>query len=239
MNRKRWFRGLKNFLKIFIRKPKFVFLEKVHPENTIFLSNHVGASAPVLLELYFQQPFRFWGTHEMTEGLRAVYKYLSTTYLHEKKHFSKVGAKILAFFICPFVNLFYKGLCLIPTYKDARLKKTMTESLNALNNKENIIIFPEDSSHGYFDDLSKFFPGFITLAKLYLKQGNDSYIQVMYYAKKYRTFIVDKSIKFSQLLDQHLSSEDLAKEMCDKANDLHEKYEEYIEFKHKKQKKVK
>ena len=136
-----------------------------------------------------------------------------------------------------YINDFFNKLC--RQRYDVHGTDLAQESLNALNNQENIIIFPEDSSHGYFDDLSKFFPGFITLAKLYLKQGNDSYIQVMYYAKKYRTFIVDKSIKFSQLLDQHLSSEDLAKEMCDKANDLHEKYEEYIEFKHKKQKKVK
>ena len=236
MNRKWWFNGLKGFLKIFIRKPKFVFLGKVHEENTIILSNHVGASAPVLLELYFKQPFRFWGTHEMTEGLRSVYKYLSTTYLHDKKHFSKAGAKILAFFICPFVNLFYKGLKLIPTYRDTRLKKTMTESLTALKNKENIIIFPEDSSHGYFDDLTKFFPGFITLAKAYLKRGSDSYVQVIYYAKKHRTFIVDKSVKFSELVDRHANSDELAMTMCARANQLHLTYEKHIERKRKRKK---
>ena len=55
--------------------------------------------------------------------------------------------------------------------------------------------------------------------------------------KKYRTFVVDKPIKFSELLKTNLLSEDIAQAMCDKANDLHKTYEQYIEFKHKKKNK--
>ncbi len=218
--RKQWFRGLKGFLKIFIRKPKFIYLGDEPVENSLILSNHVGASAPVKLELYFPQPFKFWGTYEMTMGLKSTYKYLSTTYLHQKKHINKVLAKILAFIICPFVNMFYKGLRLIPTYQNYRLRTTIRESVNAVKNGEKLIIFPEDSSKGYFDNLTSFFAGFVLLAKICLKQGIDLTVYVSYYVKEKKTFIIDEGIKFSQLLKLKLGDKKLAEKMCNRANEL-------------------
>lgn len=220
--RKTWFRGLKAFLKIFIRKPKFVFLGDVPQENSIILSNHVGASAPVNYELYFPQPFRFWGTYEMTMGLKSTYKYLSTTYLHQKKHYNKYLAKCIAFIICPFVNMFYKGLRLIPTYNNYRLRSTIRESVSAIKNGEKLIIFPEDSSKGYFDNLTSFFAGFVLLAKICLKQGIDLTVYASYYVKEKRTFIFDKGTKFSELLKLKLPDKKLAEKMCNRANELRE-----------------
>lgn len=220
--RKTWFRGLKGFLKIFIRKPKFIYLGDMPGQNSITLSNHVGASAPVNYELYFSQPFRFWGTYEMTMGLKSTYKYLSTTYLHQKKHINKHFAKVLAFIICPFVNLFYKGLRLIPTYNNYRLRSTIRESVNAIKNGEKLIIFPEDSSKGYFDNLTSFFAGFVLLSKICLKQGIDLSVYVSYYVKEKRAFIFDKGIKFSELLELKLPDKKLAEKMCLRANELRE-----------------
>ena len=79
--------SIKFILKIFKRKPKFIFLGDGFTDQAIYLSNHVAAQGPLMYELYFPKPFRFWGIHSMTEGFKEKYKYLSTIYFQEKNIF--------------------------------------------------------------------------------------------------------------------------------------------------------
>ncbi len=218
--RKGWFCALKRFLSLFIKKPKFVFAEKTVLNNSIFLCNHVGALAPLALELYAPFKFRFWGTFEMNSGLRSVYKYLSTVYFYRKKHFGKFRSKITAFFSAPFLTLFYKGLNLISTYRDIRLKKTIKESEETINSGENLVIFPEDSSNGYFDKLTHFYSGFVLLGKTCLKNGIDLDVFPAYYIKEKRVFTVGKPVKFSSLIENNTSKYDVADKMKDQVNAL-------------------
>lgn len=219
-NRKFWFRCLKGFLKLFIKRPKFHFLGEEFTTPALILSNHVGAKGPLKLELYFNSPFRFWGTYEMNSDIKSIYKYLSTIYFHNKKHMSKPLAKIVGFIACPLLKLFYSGLNLISTYPDYRLRQTFKESLKTINAKENLIIFPEDSSTGYHDKLTSFHPGFILFSDLCANKGIDLPIYLMYYKKKENVFVVDKPIKFSDLSKLNLDKKDLAKMFCDRANEL-------------------
>ncbi|MBQ9793009.1 MAG: hypothetical protein IJW32_04640 [Clostridia bacterium] len=221
-NRKFWFRCLKGFLKIFVRRPKFIYLGEQINTPSIILSNHVGAKGPVKLELYLNTQFRFWGTYEMNSNLKSIYKYLSNIYFYKKKHMPKFLAKIVGFIACPFLKLFYSGLNLISTYPDVRFRKTLRESLNTINSSQNLIIFPEDSSNGYHDTLLSFYSGFVFFADICLKQGLDLPIYVMYFKKKQNTFIVDKPIKYSELAKMNLDKKEIAKLLCDKANSLAE-----------------
>ena len=92
--RRGWFKCVKAILRIFIKKPRFVFLGEEFQDRSLVLSNHVGASAPLTLETHFPKPFRFWGTYEMNSSLKEVYKYLSEVYFTQKKHWNKFGAKL-------------------------------------------------------------------------------------------------------------------------------------------------
>ena len=91
--------------------------------------------------MYFPKQFRFWGTHEMNEGIKEEFKYLSTIYFHQKKHLPKFLAFFIAIFASPVMAIFYKGINLISTYKDIRLLNTFKQSFKTLDNKESIIIF--------------------------------------------------------------------------------------------------
>ena len=219
-NRKRWFKVVKTFVKIFIHKPKFVYLGQNIETPSIILSNHVGAIAPLSFELYFNKPFRFWGTYEMNSGLKSVYKYLSTVYYHQKKHWPKLSAKIFSIIAAPVANMFYKGLNLISTYRDLRFRQTLKESIETIKNGQNLVIFPEDSSSGYHDKLKSFFSGFVILARQCLKHGFDLPIFVTYFRKKTKTFVIDKPILCSELLKQNISDDNIAQKMCDRANQL-------------------
>lgn len=222
-NRKAWFRCLCKFLGLFIRKPRYVFFGEKITRPSIILSNHVGKSAPLTYECHFKEPFRFWGAHEMNDGLGSVYKYMSEVFYHQKKHWPLFWARLFCIIAAPLVNIFYKGLRLISTYNDARAKTTINESINSLNNNESIIIFPENSDNGYFDELKELRPGFVLFAKTCLKRGIDVPIYVFYFHKKKRMVIMDKPILASELLADGVDKAEIAKKMCDKMNALYHK----------------
>jgi 1-acyl-sn-glycerol-3-phosphate acyltransferase len=215
-----WFKGLKQVLKLFIPRAKFVYLGEKISTPAIILSNHVGASAPLAWELYFSQRFRFWGAHEMTCGLKSVYKYLSEVYFPQKKHWNKTLAKLFCLIAAPLANLFYKGLQLIPTYRDARFRQTIEKSLNSVKSGNNLIIFPEDSRDGYHDNLKSFYAGFTVIGDACLKEGIDLPVYVSYYRKKEKTFLIDKPILFSKLRQLYADRQKLADLMCERINRL-------------------
>jgi hypothetical protein len=159
-DRKLWFRIFKTILKIRYRKPNFIYLGDKPTSQSIILSNHIGARVPLTLELYADFPIRFWGTHEMNTGLRNMYRYQTKTYYHGKKGWNIHLARLFCLLASPLTNIFYKGLRLISTYQDYRLRSTIQESLEVIQNGGNIVVFPEDSSEGYLDEMKSFYAGF-------------------------------------------------------------------------------
>lgn len=221
-NRKKWWRFIMVFLRIFKRKPKFIVLGDKLEDQAIYLCNHVGASGPLTLELYFPKLFRFWGTYEMNEGMGKRFKYLSTTYFHQKKHLPKFLAFVVAIFATPFMTIFYKGIRLISTYPDARLINTFKQSYEVLDQNQSIIIFPEDSSKGYFEHLTKYFAGFVKLADKCYARGQDLLIYNMYYQKKNKLIVIDQPIRYSEVKAWNLTKEEIAEKFRCRANELGE-----------------
>lgn len=218
--RKWWFRGIKRIVRVRYKRPQFIFLGEKPTNSSIILSNHEGTDAPMSLEIYSDFPIRMWGTSEMNSGLIRLYKYQTRVYYHEKKHWNLTAARLFCLLASPLTNLFYKGLNLISTYQDARLKNTLTESIAAIKNGQNLVIFPEKSIGGYFAELKGFYAGFIILAKQCLKQGIDVPIYVSYYRKKERKYIFDKPIMFSELNRTLVSREKIADYLLERCNSL-------------------
>ena len=219
-NRKWWFRGIKCIMRLFIKKPKFTYLGESIKDGSVILSNHVGTKVPLGFELYFNQPFRFWGAHEMNGGLISVYKYQSKVYYHQKKHWNLFWARLFCLIATPLTFIFYKGLNLISTYSDQRFRSTLKKSMDALNNGESLIIFPEDSSTGYHDTILGFFGGFAVLCNMCYKRGRDLPIYVTYLKKENKEFIIDKPIMFSELVKDGFDKEKIAERLCNRLNEL-------------------
>ena len=216
--RRTWFVCVKAILRIFIKKPKYVFLGEEFESRALILSNHVGAKGPLAIELYHPHGFRFWGTYEMNMGIVEVYKYLSVIYFHNKKHINKTLSKIIAFVACPFLWIYYRGLKLIPTYSDYRLKKTIEQSFATIKEGGSIVIFPENSSDGYHDKLTQFYAGFATFANYCLKHGIDLPVYLTYLKKKPRVFVVDKPFMWSTV--SHLSKKQISEMLLKRCNEL-------------------
>ena len=218
--RKAWFRFLKKIMRIFVRKTDFIYLGEPIRDGSIILSNHVGTAAPLAWELYGNVNFRFWGAQEMNAGLVSLYRYQSRVFYHEKKHWNLYLARLFCLIASPLTTMFYKGLNIIPIYSDIRFAKTLRESVKTLQNKESIVIFPEDSANGYLDVLEGFHAGFTLLIERCQKKGMDVPIYVSYYHKDKKTYLVDKPMMLSELLANGSDRLIIAKELCARCNDL-------------------
>jgi len=218
--RKWWFRILKKIMKIRYKQPTFTYLGEEITNGGVILSNHEGTDAPMSFEIYSNKPVRFWGSYEMNSGLIKMYKYQSKVYFHEKKHWNLFAARMFCLIASPLTNLFYKGLDLISTYPDSRFRNTIKESLEAINNGENIVIFPEKSDEGYKVTLDGFYGGFVLFAEVCAKKGIDLPIFVSYFNKHTKEYIIDKPVKFSELKAKYITKEEISKVLCDRCNEL-------------------
>lgn len=218
--RKGYFKFMKRLMLGRYKEPEFIFLGEKFSNSSIIISNHEGTDAPMSLELYVDKPIRFWGAHEMNSGLVSLYKYQTRVYYHEKKHWNIHLARLFCLIASPITNLFYKGLNLISTYKDARVIKTLRESMQALKDGDNIVVFPEDSKNGYLEQLEGFFAGFVMLAEVCYKRGMDVPIFVTYFKRKELKYVIDAPIKYSELAKNGATRAQIAKRLLDRCNEL-------------------
>ena len=211
---------LKKIMKLRYKEPRFAYLGEKITGGALIISNHEGTEAPMSLEMYCDAPFRMWGAGEMNSGLKALYKYQTQVYYHEKKHWNLHWARLFCLLASPLTNLFYKGLNLISTYRDGRFMNTIRESVKSIQNGESIVIFPEDSQNGYLEKLEGFHPGFVALAEVCRKKGMDLKIYVTYYRKKDRLYIVDKPVLYSELTKNGETREEVVAKMLTRCNQL-------------------
>ena len=218
--RKWWFKLLKQIMKIRYERPAFVYLGEKFKYGSLILSNHEGTDAPMSLEIYNPHPIRMWGAHEMNSGLIKMYKYQTRVYYHEKKHWNLHLARLFCLLASPLTNLFYKGLNLISTYKDARCLKTIKESISAIEEGQSIVIYPEDSAKGYLAELESFFAGFVILAETCKKKGIDLPIYVTYFKKEEKVYVIDKPVLYSELTKNGETKEQVAEKLLNRCNEL-------------------
>ncbi len=218
--RKWWFRLLMKLMKGRYKEPKFIYLGEKIGNGGIIISNHEGTDAPLSLEMYCDKPLRMWGAHEMNSGVVKMYKYQTRVYYHEKKHWNLHLARLFCLIASPLTNLYYKGLDLISTYRDGRFIKTIRESIAALKEGDNIVIFPEDSTNGYLAQLEGLHLGFLVLAETCYRRGMDVPVYVTYFNKEKLVYMIDKPILYSKLKEGGKTRAEISARLLDRCNEL-------------------
>jgi hypothetical protein len=156
----------------------------------------------------------------MNSSVKEVYKYLSKIYFHQKKHWNLFLARLFCLIAAPVAWLFYRGLTLISTYRDYRFKNTLKESLKTIETGASLVIFPEDSSSGYFNTITGFYSGFVTLAAVCYKKGYDLPIYLSYLRKKDNLYVVDAPVYYSELIASGKDKYQIAEELRERCNHL-------------------
>lgn len=223
-----------------MKKQRVVVLGDALDEKCIYLTNHANKMGPLYFEVFFPIYAVKWGAHQMLGSYRERRAYLRDVLYIQKNGLSKGLASFKATFEAFFSKYFYKGMKFLPTYTDMRLIKTVRKSVDVLNDNSAIMIFPEDSGEGYYDEMTKFFSGFVLVMEKYLKaSGEDVPVRPVYLHKKKGLIVVGESITLSELTSLGLNRDGIAEYFRDKVNELYRRIESGEFDKIKKEKKEK
>ncbi len=222
-----FFNFLKKIVRLFKKKPTFIYLDKNKEiaDRSIIIANHSAAKGPMTYELFFPKYYIPWGTYEMNGGYRDRWKYLYYVFYQQKLHLGKFKSFIVATLFALFSKMLYRSVGLISTYKDNRIFSTFSKSFKVLDENISILIYPEDSSHGYFDMPIEYFQGFASLSKLYFKKSKiDVPIYNVYFSKKTNKMIIDKPLYINKMLAEKKDMKEIAEIFRQRALELYKIY---------------
>ena len=224
-----FFNALKVIMNPLLKRPKIINYNKEILDKSIILCPHCGKWGPLSLSFNFPKKTAIWGAHEMLEDYKTRRKYLIEVLYMQKLKRKRFFSSIKASFEAIFNVMIYKGMMIIPTYQDMRFVNTIKYSIETIKNDIPVLIFPEDSSDGYFEYLKSCLPGFITLAERYQKKvGERIPIYLAYYNYSKKILIIDKPVYIDELKNQGLYNDQICEWATNKINIL---YKDYLESK--------
>lgn len=227
-----FYRGYRGFIRIFKKKVKFYHVGDKLPAGTFILSNHESSKGPLAWELFYDTKIRMMGNEEMNSGIKRLYRYQTKVYYHQKKHWPLFLARLFCLLASPLTYFFYRGLQLISIRDGVGFRRTIGEAFHALTEfKENVVIYPEDSSEGYFKELKAFKHGFLLVCEYAYKKGYDLSITVAYIKLGINTCLVDEPVMYSTLLEKYQTRDNIAEALKNRCNELgrldHTKFNSY------------
>ena len=220
-----FFACVKVVLRAFRKKPKLIDLAGTLPKRCIVVVNHAAKSGPLGMELYFPYPTVKWGAHEMLGKFTERRRYLRDVFYMRKQGYGRARAGLLATFEAVFSPLVYRGMNVIASYTDGRLTETIRRSEKAIACDIPVMIFPENSDGGYFEEMREFFAGFVLFALRHRQNtGEDLPIIPCYYHPKRRVLAIGKPAYAGTLADEGMDKRDIAEFFRQRVNELYHTY---------------
>ena len=215
----RIFKGI--FKPIFLVK-NVEYLGEQLPEKCIVIANHNNKKGPMVYEFSLPIPHVTWGAYQMLGSYKMRFKYLRDVLYMQKNGVKKWKATLKAGFESIFSIYTYKGMKVIPSYPDARFRRTLQYSMQCLDAGFAISLFPEDSNAGYFDEMRHFFSGFVMLAEQYYKKtGEDVPVFPVYYGRKKKKIVVGKPLYVQDFVQSGLKRDEIAEKFRLEVNRLY------------------
>ena len=201
---------------------KVEFLGEEFPKKCIIISNHNNKKGPMVYEFSFPVRHATWGAYQMLGSYKMRFRYLRDILYIQKNGLGKCKATLKAGFESIFSIYTYRGMKVIPSYPDARFRKTLQYSMQCLDNDIAVSMYPEDSWEGYFDEMTHFFPGFVMLAEQYYKKtGEDVPVFPAYYGRKKKKIVVGKPLYVQDFVKQGLKRDEIAEKFRLEVNQLY------------------
>lgn len=195
------------------------------PDKAIVVANHSAKKGPMALELNYPKFNVKWGAHEMLGNYKSRFLYLRNVLYIQKMHKGKFSSTLKAAVEAIFSIHVYRGMKFIGTYPDIRIRHTIENSMKVLDAGASVMIFPENSNEGYFDELKTVFPGFVMLAERYYKKtGEDVPVIPVYYSSKHKKIMIGKPLYVQELMKEGLDRQGVADRFKDEINALYKAY---------------
>lgn len=166
----------------------------------VFLGNHAEIYGPIASALCFPVPVRFWVISKMMFRKKDVRAYLYENTFSKKTFLPVFVRRLLAWYLGWLSVNVMNALRAIPVYRDSpmKLRETLRQSVTALENGENLMIFPEHPEGKYVKGgISELSPGFLMLAEAWWKKSGKKLRMMPVFAnREKRTFTFGNEIIF-------------------------------------------
>ena len=201
---------------------KMVNLDRVKqdPENPIvFLGNHAEIYGPIASALCFPVPVRFWVISKMMFRKKDVRAYMYENTFSKKTFLPVFVRKFLAWILGWLSVNIMNSLKAIAVYRDSpmKLRQTLRESVDALSEGDNLMIFPEHPEGKYVKGgISELSPGFLMLAEAWWKKSGKKLRMMPVFAnREKRTFTFGEEIRYEPENGYAAEQERILKEAYD------------------------
>lgn len=180
-------------------------LEKHENGSLILICNHGEIYGPVAAHLCLPHPFRPWVFSRMMDREEIIeHMYFGT--MERQKWLPESWKRPILHMIAPFLCWLFESLESIPVYRGRPrdLLKTFRLTLEAMQNGENMLVFPEDADEheegksGFVrDGVGKLYTGFAMLGPMLWAKAHRQAVFVPIYAdKRKRTFTIGEGVIF-------------------------------------------
>ena len=199
---------------------RMVDLDHVKPDREnplVFLGNHAEIYGPIASALCFPVPVRFWVINRMMFRKQDVRAYLYENTFSKKTFLPVFVRKLLAWYLGWLSVNVMSSLKAIAVYRDSpmKLRQTIRESVEALENGDSLMIFPEHPEGKYVKGgISELSPGFLMLAEAWWrKSGKNLRLMPVYANREKRTFTFGEEVVYNHTNGYAAEQERIMKEI--------------------------
>lgn len=190
------FKGIKGIVKFFYPKIEMRGLEKLPQEPSIIVANHCQLNGPIIGELYFPENKTIWCAGPLVH-FKEVPDFAYNDFFKFKPKYTKWFWRIVSYLMAPIFPFFFKNADTIPVYRDTRVVSTLKNTVKALEEGKNVVIFPESFEEGN-NVMNKLNEGFVDIGKLYYKRTGKLLAFVpMYIAPTLKKTYIEEPIYFN------------------------------------------
>ena len=189
------YRIVYGLVKLFSPKTEVLGAENLPDDACIIVANHAKMNGPIVGQLYYPRKRLIWCAAQM-QKLREVPAYAYQDFWSGKPRSVRWLYKLLSYIIAPLSVCIFNHADVIPVYHDSRVMNTFRQTVKALEEGTDIIIFPEKLEKEN-PILYAFQENFVDVAKLYYKRtGKKVAFVPMYLAPALRQAHIGKPVSF-------------------------------------------
>lgn len=190
-----FYRFIWNAVKLVYPAPTLFGTEYLPDEPCVVVGNHSQMNGPIIAEIYYPRKRLIWCAWQMRQ-LRAVPAYAYEDFWSEKPKALRPLYKLLSYIIAPLASAVFTNADVIAVYHDTRVLSTFKQTVSALSDGTDMIIFPE-CKEPRNNIVYQFQENFVDVAKLYYKRTGKALCFVpMYLAPKLRQVHFGEPIRF-------------------------------------------
>lgn len=205
--------------RISFRKAKTVYETPVVDEPAVFVCNHSGVRGPVMTTLFFDRKHKTWTvSFALDKEKVANYAYHDILFGDARrcKGFWRFLSRVIGAMLPSLLR--YEGV--IPVYHDSNILKTFKQSVQALSEGDDLVIFAE-SPERYTEYINRLQPGFVDLAKLYYRRTRKKLnFYPVYLEKKNAVISVGKPILYDPEIPMEEQREQITAYLSDQIDQL-------------------